>query len=166
MGRKLSRVADRQIRMLCSRRSPAHYANVVHRSGFMTFISRRLGNDGISSEHSKGPIRNYVTAKFRGPEKRMRRLFILMPLAVMVASPASAITCHGNFQVVGGQEISTPYCRDNELGRVAREAGFKVSNEEVRNSGERKGEICRYLRDDNRVDVACEEALPDDSGAH
>lgn len=90
----------------------------------------------------------------------MRRLFILIPLAVAMSSPAFAITCHGNYQVVGGQEISTPYCRDNELGRVAREAGFNVSNEEVRNSGSRKEELCRYLRNDNQ------EALPDDSGAH
>ena len=56
----------------------------------------------------------------------MHRLFFAVALAI--ASPASAITCHGDYQVVNGQEISTPFCRDNALADVARQTGFRVSD--------------------------------------
>jgi hypothetical protein len=94
-------------------------------------------------------------------EHLMMRRFVLSILSIVIASPASAITCHGNYQVVNGQEISTPYCRDNALGQVARESGFHVSDATVRNNPSRKEEICRYLRNDIRVDTACAEVLPD-----
>lgn len=93
----------------------------------------------------------------------MRR-FIPFVLAVTSVSPAFAITCHGNYQVVNGQEISTPYCRDNALAAVARASGFHVSDSTIRNSPARKEEICRYLRGDIRVETACEEVLPDGGG--
>ena len=94
----------------------------------------------------------------------MHRLFFAVALAV--ASPASAITCHGDYQVVNGQEISTPFCRDNALADVARQTGFRVSDSEIRNNPAKKQEVCRYLRSDIRVHVACEEVLPDDGGHH
>lgn len=94
----------------------------------------------------------------------MHRLFFAVALAI--ASPASAITCHGDYQVVNGQEISTPFCRDNALADVARQTGFRVSDLEIRNNPAKKQEVCRFLRGDIRVHVAGEEILPEDGGDH
>ncbi|HVX34762.1 MAG TPA: hypothetical protein VHC71_00915 [Hyphomicrobium sp.] len=91
-----------------------------------------------------------------------RLLFSFM--AFVIPSPAFAITCHGNYQVVNGQEISTPYCRDNVLAEIARQSGFDVSNSTMRHNPSRKEEICRYLQSDIRVDTACAEVLPDGGG--
>jgi hypothetical protein len=91
---------------------------------------------------------------------------ILISLAVFaISTPACAITCHGDFQVVNGEEISTPYCRDNAVAAVAREYGYHVSDKTVRNEPARKEERCRYLRSDIRVHPACNEVLPD-GGRH
>jgi hypothetical protein len=94
---------------------------------------------------------------------RMHRLSFSF-IAFVISSPAFAITCHGNYQVVNGQEISTPYCRDNVLAEIARQSGFDVSNSTLRDNPSRKEEICRYLQSDIRVDTACAEVLPDGGG--
>lgn len=94
-----------------------------------------------------------------------RSLAVLAAVSVPAASPALAITCHGDFQVVSGQEISTPFCRDNELARVARGYGFHVSDAEMRNNPAEKEEACRFLRNDIRVHTACQEVLPTDGGS-
>lgn len=94
----------------------------------------------------------------------MRLILLSLVGAGVAASPAFAITCHGNYQVVAGQEISTPYCRDNALGQVAREFGFHVTDATVRNDPARKEELCRYLHNDIRVQTACAEVLPDSGG--
>ena len=93
------------------------------------------------------------------------RLVVLATVSVIATSPALAITCHGDFQVVNGQEISTPFCRDNELARVARGYGFHVSDADIRNSPAKKEETCRFLRNEIRVHTACEEVLPTDGGS-
>jgi hypothetical protein len=95
-----------------------------------------------------------------------RSIFVASILAVSLSAPAFAITCHGNFQEVGGQVISTPYCRDNELARVARSSGFDVSDSTVRNNPARKEELCRYLNSNIQVQSACEDVLPLDGGGH
>jgi hypothetical protein len=92
------------------------------------------------------------------------RLLAYVALSLAISAPAFAITCHGDFQVVDGQELSTPYCRDNELARVARLSGFNVSDSTVRNNPAKKEELCRYLNDDIRVKPACSSVLPDDGG--
>ncbi len=76
------------------------------------------------------------------------------------ATEASAIECKDDYQIVQGQPISTPYCRDNNLAAVARKYGFKVSDSAIRNNPSRKAEICRYIGSDIRVQSACEEVLP------
>ena len=93
------------------------------------------------------------------------RLTVFATVSVIATSPALAITCHGDFQVVNGQEISTPFCRDNELARVARGYGFHVSDADIRNSPAKKEETCRFLRNEIRVHTACEEVLPTDGGS-
>ncbi len=93
----------------------------------------------------------------------MRQCLALAILAIS-SSRTFAITCHGNYQVVAGNEISTPYCRDNALAAVARQYGYRVSDAEIRNNPSRKEEVCRALRDDNRVYTACAEVIPYGSG--
>ncbi len=95
----------------------------------------------------------------------MSRLALFITCAIVsMASPALAITCHGNFQVVNGEEISTPFCRDNALAAVAREAGYRVTDAEMRKNPSRKEEICLRLRSDIRVHPACDDVLPDGGG--
>ncbi len=77
-----------------------------------------------------------------------------------VATAAAAIECRENFQIVQGQPISTPYCRDGYLAEVARQYGFKVSAATVRNNPSRKEEICRFIGHDIRVQTACSEVEP------
>ncbi|MDO9381408.1 MAG: hypothetical protein Q7T86_00955 [Hyphomicrobiaceae bacterium] len=76
-------------------------------------------------------------------------------LAVLVTPASAAIRCNDDFQVVQGNEISTPYCGDNYLAKVARKYGIRVSNAEIRNNPNRKGEVCRMIGHDIRVKDAC-----------
>ena len=95
----------------------------------------------------------------------MARLALFVTCAVvLLASPALAIKCNGNFQIVNGEEISTPFCRDNALAAVARESGYRITDAEMRNNPSRKEEICRFLRSDIRVHPACDDVLPDGGG--
>jgi hypothetical protein len=81
-------------------------------------------------------------------------------VAAATSASASAIECEEDYQIVQGQPISTPYCRDNYLASVARKYGFKVSDAAIRNNPSRKEEICRYIGSDIRVQTASEEVLP------
>ena len=81
--------------------------------------------------------------------------------------PCFAGPCHQvqrQFQIVNGEEISTPFCRNNALAAVARESGYRITDAEMRNNPSRKEEICRYLRSDIRVHPACDDVLPDGGG--
>lgn len=74
----------------------------------------------------------------------------------VLATPASAITCDGNFQLQrNGQPIATPYCEDNNLAAVAREYGMRVSASAVRANPSVKEQACRLVGDDNRVRDTC-----------
>jgi hypothetical protein len=105
----------------------------------------------------------------RSPVKRfcevqsMYRFAFVVVAPLLAASPAFAITCHGEYQVVGGQEISTPFCRDNALGALARRRGFDISDASIRNYPGRKDEICRFLRYDINAQPACAEVDPGSS---
>jgi hypothetical protein len=84
------------------------------------------------------------------------KVCLLAGCAVMLAATnAAAIQCDENYQIVQGQPISTPYCRDGYLAKVARQYGFKTSPAEIRNNPARKAEICRFIGSDIRVQVAC-----------
>ena len=66
--------------------------------------------------------------------------------ALLPASPVQAdIVCKDGFQKSGGDWISTPYCNDAELARMARDHGVRVSADEVRQNPNKKYEICRFL---------------------
>jgi hypothetical protein len=76
-------------------------------------------------------------------------------VAVM-AGPASAIECDGNFQVQkDGSRIATPYCQDGYLAVVAHEYGMRVSGETIRRDYGEKDRVCRLIGEDNRVRDTC-----------
>lgn len=78
--------------------------------------------------------------------------------AGLAAAPAQArIICHGDFQVVAGNEISTPYCRDKHLAQVARRSGFRVTDRELMYNPNVKRAVCRFLSHNIEVQQACEE---------
>ena len=82
----------------------------------------------------------------------MRRLaitgsasFILAAfLAFAAASPAAAkIECRGNFQITKHGPISTPYCEEPQIARVARSYGEQVTDAEVHNNPNTKVYLCQ-----------------------
>ncbi|MBS0234914.1 MAG: hypothetical protein JSR99_15680 [Proteobacteria bacterium] len=85
---------------------------------------------------------------------------LLAVAATNASAAAGGIECRQNYQIVNGQPISTPYCRDGYLAEVARQYGFKASAASLRNNPSRKAEICSYVGDDIRVQNTCAEVLP------
>jgi hypothetical protein len=79
----------------------------------------------------------------------------LMALALLGADAEARIICKGEYQVVNGEEISTPYCNDNYLAAVARERGMKVTDEAVRNDPSVKERICLWIGRSQRVREFC-----------
>lgn len=80
----------------------------------------------------------------------------LAALTAILASPAAAITCKGNFQVLAdGNEIATPYCEDAMLATVARQSGMRVTASRIRENPSVKGDACKFAGDDNRVRDTC-----------
>jgi len=90
----------------------------------------------------------------------MRRILIpvacLAALTTVAVSPAIAITCDGNFQVLrNGDQIATPYCEDNNLAVVANRHGMRVSPRDIRYHPSVKEEACKLVGDDIRVRDTC-----------
>jgi hypothetical protein len=67
----------------------------------------------------------------------------------------AAILCDGNFQIVNGLPVGTPYCREMNLARVARTYGWRVSDEAIRYSESVKAQVCRAIGYDTRVQDIC-----------
>jgi len=85
---------------------------------------------------------------------------------VLAQSGAEArIRCEGNFQVVNGHLVSTPYCREQTLARVARSYGFRVSDHAIRYNESTKADVCYAIGYDNRVYEICTPYRPA-GGAH
>jgi hypothetical protein len=83
-------------------------------------------------------------------------LVLASGLFVLAQSGAEArIACEGNFQIVNGLPVATPYCREMNLARVARSYGWKVSDDAVRYSESTKAQVCRAIGYDNRVQEIC-----------
>ncbi|MDX2259084.1 MAG: hypothetical protein NW205_09235 [Hyphomicrobiaceae bacterium] len=76
-------------------------------------------------------------------------------IAVSVTAAEAAIRCQDNYQIVQGNLISTPYCEDNYLATVARGYGTRVAARDIRNSPNRKREICQLVGRDIRVSEIC-----------
>lgn len=86
-------------------------------------------------------------------------------LATILAAPANAgVVCKDDYQYVGGHYVSTPYCRDNYLAKVARGYGAKASERDVRNNPNFKRELCRLVGHDSRVRDNCDQGGGDRGG--
>ena len=82
--------------------------------------------------------------------------FIALALPVVLVHPAqSRIVCDGNYQIVNGSAISTPFCRDQVLVHVARAYGVRVSLDAIRNSESTRRSVCAVVGYDNRVRDTC-----------
>ncbi|MFZ1105207.1 MAG: hypothetical protein WAN86_20540 [Hyphomicrobiaceae bacterium] len=81
-------------------------------------------------------------------------------LALAQGGAEARIRCDGNFQIVRGQPVSTLYCQERELARVARKFGWRVSVNEIRYSESTKAQVCRAIGFDNRVQEVCSPYQP------
>lgn len=85
----------------------------------------------------------------------------LLPLAAGIATLFSAsqaearIECRGNFQITKYGPISTPYCEELQIARVARSYGFAMTDTEVRNNPNTKVYLCQIIGGDNRLKGSC-----------
>ena len=83
-------------------------------------------------------------------------------LAVAVTSPAAArIECRGNFQVTKYGLISTPYCEEEQIARVARSYGERVTGAQVRNNALKKVYLCQVYGYDTRLKGSCAGYAPE-----
>ena len=83
-------------------------------------------------------------------------------LAVALTSPVAArIECRGNFQMSKYGPIATPYCEEENIARVARSYGSKVTGAEVRNNPLKKVYLCQVYGGDTRLKGACGAYSPD-----
>ena len=88
--------------------------------------------------------------------KILASLALALGLVVLAQPGAQArIVCEGNYQNVSGTPVSTPYCREMNLARVARTYGWKVSDDAIRYSESTKAQVCRAIGFDNRVQEIC-----------
>jgi hypothetical protein len=91
----------------------------------------------------------------------MKRLAVASCLVLAaLASTAEARhlpRCDGDFQFVRGSWVATPYCRADQIARVAREVGMHTSAEALLAHPADAEEVCRFLGPDARVHPACEE---------
>ena len=75
--------------------------------------------------------------------QRLKALPLLAAGFVLSAPGAqAAILCEGNFQIVNGAAISTPYCQDEQLAAFERKQGVKISGEAVRRNSAVKQQVC------------------------
>lgn len=99
------------------------------------------------------------------PHPNPRSLLCALPVAALLSTGAAeaAIRCDGGLQIINGQSISTPYCRDNYLAAVANQYGIGVSAQAVRSNPNVKREICVAIGHDVRVREACASDRPQGS---
>ena len=76
-------------------------------------------------------------------------------VTLMALAAKAEIVCDGNYQLVNGSMITTPYCRDTNLARLARANGFTVTNEAILYNPNKKRDICRYMSSNINVMLAC-----------
>ena len=60
--------------------------------------------------------------------------------------------------------ISTPYCEEENIARVARTYGFKVTSAEVRKDPLKKVYLCQIIGGDVRLKGSCAGYSPDAYG--
>jgi hypothetical protein len=84
---------------------------------------------------------------------------LALAISALLLAPntaAARIVCDGNYQIIHGQPHATPYCQDENLAKVARSYGMRVSGDAMRHSPSAKGRVCRFIGHDIRVREACQ----------
>jgi hypothetical protein len=85
----------------------------------------------------------------------------ILVLAAITSLPGSAeakIQCRDGYQIVQGNLLATPYCQEEQLARVARGYGMRVSFAEIRNNPNTKRHVCSIVGRDIRVQQTCIDA--------
>jgi hypothetical protein len=89
-------------------------------------------------------------------------LAVMALLTIAALSPAAArIECRGNFQVTKYGLISTPYCEEEQIARVARSYRERVTGSEVRNNALKKVYLCQVYGYDTRLKGSCAGYAPE-----
>jgi hypothetical protein len=82
---------------------------------------------------------------------------LILSATASSAEAGRAPRCDGNFQYVRGGWVSTPYCRADQIARVARQRGMHTTAEALLAHPADAEEVCRFVDADYRVHPACEE---------
>ena len=82
-------------------------------------------------------------------------LFGVALFAAGVGPATARVQCKGDFQVTKYGLLATPYCEDEQIAKVARTYGWKVTGSEVRNNPLTKVQICQVLGGDIRLKGSC-----------
>ena len=86
-------------------------------------------------------------------------------LVGVASQPVQArIVCDGVFQIVQGQPVATPYCESQNLTKVARGYGMRVTVDQIRYSESTKASVCQAIGHDLRVRSACQGYLNQGGG--
>jgi len=80
---------------------------------------------------------------------------LILLAALPLHSAEAKIKCNGIFQQTQNGPIATPYCSEQEIARVARSYGEKVTDAEVHNNALTKVRLCQRFGSDNRLKGAC-----------
>lgn len=88
-----------------------------------------------------------------------------LALIVATAPPASAkIRCQGNFQMSKHGPIATPYCEEEQIAKVARSYGAKVTPAQVHSDPLKKVYLCQVYGHDVRLKGSCAGYSPEQYG--
>jgi hypothetical protein len=74
------------------------------------------------------------------------------------------IDCQNGYQRVAGNLISSPYCQDDLIARVAATYGINTSGTRLRADHGHKREVCRFIGRDVRLYEACVLTAPSVKG--
>lgn len=85
-------------------------------------------------------------------------------VAVSAEPAAAKIQCKDNFQVSKYGLIATPYCEEEQIAKVARTYGWKVTAAQVHNDPLTKVQICQILGGDVRLKGSCAGYAPENYG--
>ena len=88
----------------------------------------------------------------------------LLDIALLKQAHAR-IQCQGNFQITKYGPVATPYCEEEQIARVARSYGWKVTASEVHKNPLKKVYICQILGGDTRLKGSCAGYGPESYGA-
>jgi hypothetical protein len=73
---------------------------------------------------------------------------LAMGCVAFVVPAKAGIVCDGQFQIINGQAVSTPYCEDEQLAHVLRSHGAKTCGDAIRRNAEFRRQSCLLAAND------------------